>query len=162
MAIVLEIPDLPIRVTARGAWLHGEEAMHPRVARLFAQCVVPTDRGYELHVGNSRAPIEVADTAFFVEQVHLPAREGPPEALELTLSDGKRERLDPTTLMQGPDHALYCRITRAGFSVPARFPPGLYHRLADLLVPRGAGFALHLAGGDHPIGVYDGTMEPTS
>lgn len=131
MAQLLIMPDLPIRVRARGAWLHGDEPLHPRVATLFAQHVVPSvDGQYEVRLGFARQTLEVEDTAFFVRASHETVVDGALVAVRLSLSDGVDELLDPTTLMQSADHVLYCRIRRHGLRVPCRFTPAQYHTLA--------------------------------
>lgn len=156
MPTILEIEDLPIRITESGRWLHGTVPLHPRVAKLFARSVVPDDAGYHLEVGRSRGSLEVADTAFFVTSTDLDeAPDGALRAVRITVSDGRAEPLDGATLMSSTENVFYCRVTRHGFSVPCRFPPSLYHRLALHVEAQGDGYVLPVGADRHPIGPYD-------
>ena len=134
MAQLLIIDDLPVRIATDGQWLHGDEPVHPKVGVLFAKSVYPLEDGsYELRVGQQKAPVLVADCAFFVRSVVL--HRGPDAALveiEILTSDGLREKLDPATLMMSEENVLYCRIERHGFSVPCRFLQRHYYELAEL------------------------------
>ena len=132
MATWYLLPESPIRVTERGAWLHGTEDLHPRVAKLFARHIVPTVEGqYLVRLGRERQLLEVADTAFFVRSMRLQLEaESQLMRVTLELSDGKTEALDPATLMQSTDHALYCQLQRYELTVPCRFMPAHYHELA--------------------------------
>lgn len=162
MADVLEIPNLPIRVTERGEWLHGDAPLHPRVAALFKRSVVPhSDGTYELVVGRDRHPLVVADTPYAVEGMHLQTGpSGEPAAVAMRLSDGEEEPLDPATLMLSDEHVLYGRVVRHGLEVPCRFPPSLYHQLALHVEAAPDGFELPLAGRRWPMSPYDPRPRP--
>ena len=101
MAQLLIIDDLPIRIGTDGQWLHGNEPVHPKVGQLFAKSVYPLEDGtYELRVGQQRAPVLVADCAFYVKSLALLRNsEQALVGVELVLSDGLKERLKPSTLM---------------------------------------------------------------
>lgn len=131
MAYLVELEEHPIRITARGEWRHGPSPLHPKVERLFRRNVtLGNDGNYILQIEFRRAPLEVEDTAFFVQSMRLKeGREGLAE-VELLISDEQWEPLDPRTLMQSPDHVLYCRIRRQNWAVPCRFQPQEYHELA--------------------------------
>ena len=132
MAKLLILPDLPICVTARGEWLHGDTPLHPRVAKLFARHVVPlADGGYEVRLGPmTHQRLEVADTAFFVLSITQHVEAGRLTGVTLTLSDAATEALDPTTLRQSAANVLYCDVQRHGMRVPCRFTAAQYHALA--------------------------------
>jgi hypothetical protein len=131
MAKWFELPDLPIRITARGEWLHGDEPLHPRVATLFARNVVPhADGTYFVQLGYARQQLEVEDTAFFVRSLRAPTVGGALGAVTLHTSDDVEEALDPSTLMQSEDNVFYCAIKRHDMTVPCRFTPAQYHELA--------------------------------
>src|SRR5688572_22506607 len=111
MARLLELEELPIRVTARGVWLHGAEPLHPKVQRLFEKSVrIDAHGAYQLRIEFRTAPIEVEDTAFFVRRTELDVTDGRLMRVRLVLSDEREEMLDPTTLMQSAEHVLYCRV----------------------------------------------------
>lgn len=158
MVRVLEIEHLPIRLTERGQWLHGSTPMHPRVAALFARSILPHPDGrYSVVVGKDEELIDVEDAAFFVESMTLVDREqGGLLSVDLRLSDGREQALDPSGLMVSEKNVLYVRILRHGLLVPCRFPPSLYHRLA-LYVEEDPNetFVLPLGGRSWPIGSYD-------
>ena len=71
MADLAILDEKPIRVTADGRWLHGDDPLHPRVEALFKRSVVPTADGWILEVGDQRAELQVADTPFAVTTLDL-------------------------------------------------------------------------------------------
>lgn len=131
---LLIIDDLPIRISADGRWLHGDDALHPKVAILFGKCVVPlADGGYEIHVGKQKAEVLVSDAAFFVRRMNLMEDEyGGIKTVEIKISDGETETLRPDTFMMSSENILYCRIVRGGFEVPCKFTQQQYYELGML------------------------------
>jgi hypothetical protein len=156
------LQDLPIRVNGQGAWLHGDEPLHPRVADLFARNVHPTAEGtYEVVLGYARQPVVVVDTPFHVKRLQVEEDgQGGLTAVTLGLSDGQEERLDPATLMQSDANVLYCGIVRDGLRVPCRFAPGQYHTLAWHAELDGEQAYLRIGGERWPLHPYDGTPRP--
>lgn len=156
MARFVELEHLPIRLTERGRWLHGETPVHPRVAVLFSRHIVPqADGRYYIVLGGNEEAVEVDDAAFFVETMNLLEADGDLERVDIRISDGKEETLDPSSLMISNENVLYARVDRNGFSVPCRFPPSLYHRLALKVEenPDG-GFFLPVGGRSYPLKPY--------
>ena len=141
MAKWFQLEDLPIRITARGAWLHGNQPLHPRVADLFARNLVPKANG-EIYVqlGMAKQLLEVEDTAYFVRSLQVDAQGPLVHRVVLLLSDGVEEVLDPGTVHQGTDHVLYCRIVRANVAVRVRFTAGQANGLGAYLQEDTTGF----------------------
>ena len=131
---LLLIDDLPIRISADGRWLHGDEDLHPKVSILFSKCLIPKDNGeYELQVGHQKAPVLVSDVGFFVRSMRIETDEqGELSTVLIKVSDQTEERLDLGSLMMSQDNGLYCRIERHGMRVPCKFTPGQYYELALL------------------------------
>ena len=131
MPALLEIEELPIRVNTRGKWLHGDEPLHPKVEVLFRKSVrMNPDGTYRIEVGRNKSAVHVEDAAFLVMGLTIAEDDsGGISRVELRLSDGVCEALNPATLMQSEADVFYCRIVRDGFWVPCRFPPGAYHNL---------------------------------
>lgn len=136
MSVFVEFSTDPIRLTAQGVWMHGEDKIIPRVAELFAKNIAVTSAGdYVIVIDRYNAPVQVADTAFFVRTMNIV---GDIEKVELGISDGSTIEL--RSLMQSPENVLYtsvpCRVwdgaalTGETTDVPCRFPPSLYHALA--------------------------------
>ncbi len=114
-----------LRLDREGRWWHEDEPVtHQRLARALSCWLDRLDDGrFILRLDADRyAYVDVEDAPF---QVATLEREG--EELWLTLSDGSREPLDATTLAEGPDGALYCRVKAGRFR--ARFS-----RIAQQLV----------------------------
>jgi hypothetical protein len=171
-----ELPDLPIRITARGEWLHGGEPLHPRVAILFSKNVVPRLGGtYDIVLGHAKQSLQVDDTAYFVRSVspQLRAADGGLASVTVALSDGTTEQLRPETLMQSAQQVLYCRLVRHGLWVPCRFMPQQYHSLMlhacvrgpEAAVPTSAAalqaqVVLPVAGRDYGLQPYEPTLVP--
>ena len=157
MADVFQLPEAPIRVDARGVWLHADEPINENVAALFMRHVTATDEGtYRIEWNNQKHAIEVEDTPFWVRSIDAVEKDGKVEKISLQISDGKAEELDPTTLMQSGENVLYCRIRRGSHMVPCRFAQESYHKLALKVESEGKAFVLPLAGQRHAIGSYDG------
>jgi hypothetical protein len=132
-----------------GSWTHeGVPIRNRKLRAAFDRSVrYAAEEGvFVVQLGRFRGQIEVEEAPFFV-------RAFDPAALELSLSDGSRELLDPASLRPSPrDGALLCTVKRdvvpQGF--PARF---LQSAQAELLyaveeTPDGPGLrasgALHL------------------
>lgn len=135
MAYLLEIEAFPIRINERGEWSHGGKSLHPRVELLFRKSIrVNEDGSYRIELGPNKSSIEVSDVAFFVQSISIMRdSDGQVESVQMTLSDGAVESLEPTTLMQSDDNVLYCGVLRDSFLVPCRFPTAAYHELAFLM-----------------------------
>lgn len=134
MPALLLIDDLPIRVSADGRWLHGEEDLHPKVAVLFSKCLIPKENGeYELQVGQQKAPVLISDVGFFVRSMRLEKDEqGRLSSVFIKVCDQREEQVELSSLMMSEDNCLYCRIERHEMSVPCKFAPGQYYELALL------------------------------
>ncbi|HJK96297.1 MAG TPA: DUF1285 domain-containing protein [Polyangiaceae bacterium LLY-WYZ-14_1] len=129
-----------IRRDARGRWFDGDEPIdHPGLARNFDRWVDRADDGrYCLRNEVNWAYVSIEGPPVFVRRVAVE-----PPFLRLFLSDDREERLDPDTLRQGPDGALYCDVR--GGRLPARFDRGAMQALEDHLVETGdGGVALRL------------------
>lgn len=166
MADVFMLTDAPIRVNARNEWLHGDDVIHPRVAKLFAQNVsMAEDGSYVVCLGRETQPIVVEDTPFWVTRMVVEPRAGQGayeglERVQLHLSDGSTERLDASTLMQSTEHTLYCRIERQGYLVPCRFTTQQYHTLAMYASAHGSGYALQVGQQAYTFAPYDRRPRP--
>ena len=132
-----------------GSWTHeGVSIRNRRLRAAFDRSVrYAAEEGvFVVQLGRFRGQIEVEEAPFFVRAFDA-------GALELSLSDGSREILEPASLRPSPrDGALLCTVKRelAPQGFPARF---LQSAQAELLcaveeTPAGpglrAGGALHL------------------
>jgi uncharacterized protein len=135
--------ETSIRLDRDGTfWHEGARVEHPGLARAFATWldVDPETGRYILKNDINWAYIAVEDAPLLVR--------GVTDSLELTLSDGTREPLDPATLRLDEDDVPYCDVR--GGKLPARFLPGAAFALLELpaidvaairRVPRGQGAA---------------------
>ncbi len=154
MVRLLELEELPIRVTARGEWLHGDVPLHPRVQRLFAANVVPhADSTYSVKLGYFEHPLTVADTPYQVRRLDITEERGEVVRVVLSISDGREDELAAATLMQDADNVLYCRIVRHGLWVPCRFSPAQYHELV-LASQRDDDLRLYIGGKPFDLAPY--------
>lgn len=99
--------ETQIRRDGRGRWFNGDDPVdHPLVARAFDGWIDRAEDG-RLCLSNdiNWAYVEVEGPPYFVRAVG-PGADG----LELVLSGDRRERLDPRTLRQDRDGALYCDV----------------------------------------------------
>jgi hypothetical protein len=108
------------RIDREDAWRHEEvEVTHPGVLRnLYANLRVDST-GHYLQAGPLRVPVQVDDAPFVVVR----AQTDDPDTIEVHLSDGIRETLDPETLSLDARSIPHCRVKggqfRARFSVAA-------------------------------------------
>jgi uncharacterized protein len=137
-----------IRLDGEGRFWHaGELVRHPGMQAAFATWIRrhPDDGRYVLCNGYDWSYFGVDDVPYFVRGLRLV-----PAGLELGLSDGSSELLDPASLRQGNAGALYCRVKGGQFE--ARFTPGAQTALLPHLVEGGAGEPLlELAGQRFPV-----------
>ena len=108
--------ETEIRRDARGRWFSGDdEISHPILARSFDAWLDRAEDGrFCLSNSINWAYVEIEGPAFFVKDVE-PSDAG----IGLLLSGDLREPLDPSSLCQGPEGALWCAV-REG-RCPARF-----------------------------------------
>lgn len=133
-------------------WTHrGEAITHERtVAALNAGLSVRADGEVIVRIGSHWAYVQVEDTPYVVRNVRVVGDPSLPTAVELLLSDGTRELLDPASLRLRGESAA-CRVKGGA---EARLSRAAWHNLLPLLVPPDdpAGpVLLRLSGGDHPV-----------
>jgi hypothetical protein len=118
--------ETQIRRDARGRWFNGPDLIdHPNLARSFDSWVDRAEDGrFCLSNSINWAYVEIEGPAYFVKDVD-PAADG----IGLVLSGGLRERLDPASLRQGPEGALWCAV-REG-RCPARFDNHAVSKMSD-------------------------------
>jgi hypothetical protein len=119
--------ETPIRRDDQGRWFHeGELLEHPNLVRAFDRWIDRAEDGrYCLKNDINWAYFTLEGPPFFVRSVRF---DGP--TLWLSLSDDRTEQLDPATLRQGPDGALYCNVRG---SMPARFDRHAMQQLEPVL-----------------------------
>lgn len=129
-----------ITLHADGRWTHeGMDFENRRITDLFSRSVARTEGGtWVLRIPPFTYPIEVEDTAYFVEDIDLDG-ESPHE---VTLSDGTQERLALETMSYEPEGKLYCRVKSGEFR--ARFKKKAYYKLTDHFHERGGQIWLDL------------------
>lgn len=118
--------ETEIRRDARGRWFNGaDEISHPILARSFDGWVDRAEDGrFCLSNAINWAYVEIEGPAYFVKDVDLR-----PEGIVLLLSGDLREPLDPSSLCQGPEGALWCAV-REG-RCPARFDNHAVSKMSD-------------------------------
>jgi hypothetical protein len=149
-AVADEPPPFPfsretdIRIDVDGRfWHEGTPVTHERLARALASWidVEPESGRYILKNELQWCYIRVDDAPLVVRSA-APAG----DSLELSLSDGTRERLDPGSLRLRGD-VPYCRVR--GGRLPARFSPQAAFVLLEQVVVEGGRLVLRLGGRDH-------------
>jgi hypothetical protein len=114
------------RIDREGAWRHeGVEVTHPGVLRNLYSNLRVDGAGHHLQAGPLRIPVQVDDAPFVVVRADATA----PEAIELHLSDGSREPLDPSTLVLDRQGIPYCRVKGGRFV--ARLSVSAWLQLAE-------------------------------
>ncbi len=116
-----------IKLDARGKWTHeGLDFENPRIVKLFSRSIARTEGGtWVLNIPPFTYPIEIEDTAFFVEHVSWQDDGG----VGLVLSDETSELLDAQSLEYAEGGRLYCTVKGGEFR--ARFKRQAYYNLVE-------------------------------
>ncbi len=142
------IQNSQIRFGRDGRWYaDGQPIENLRIADLFSRHVSrrPDGQGYQLQIGDERAPIEVDDTPYVV--IGVDARSD--GTLRIELNDHSVEPLALGSLTVGTDAVLHCQVK--GGTEPARFLRSAYYQLAPLIAETASGFQLTVGGRAYPI-----------
>lgn len=133
--------ETKLRRDRHGRWFDGDEPMnHAAIERAFDRWIDRADDGrYILKNSVNWAYCAVEDAPVFVRQAVSHAA-----GVELVLSDGRLERLDPATLRASPDGVLYAQV-RDG-RLPARFLASALQALGELADEDDDGFVLQVGG----------------
>lgn len=108
-----------IRRDRYGRWFDGDDPVdQPAIERAFDRWIdVAEDGRYCLRNSVNWAYVSIEGPPIFVRQAVRSSA-----GLELVLSDGRLERLDPSTLALDEGGAIYCRVREGKLS--ARFEHG--------------------------------------
>ena len=119
--------ETSIRRDAQGRWFFEDDPLeHPNLIRAFDRWIERAQDGrWCLKNDINWAYFTLEGPPFFVRSVQI---EG--GVVSLLLSDDRTERLDPSTLRQGPDGALYCNVRG---DMAARFDRHAMHQLDAVL-----------------------------
>ncbi|MGQ9655897.1 MAG: hypothetical protein ACUVXD_17700 [Thermodesulfobacteriota bacterium] len=125
----VEIAPCEIWVDVNGCWYYrGAEIVHRDIVELFYEHLEQDERGrYVIHWLGQRCYIEVEDTPFVVWEISTVEGENDTAGILLHLSDGKQEKMDPSSFWIGPGNVPYCRIRNGAFA--ARFSRKAYYQL---------------------------------
>lgn len=129
-------------------WHDGMPVEKHSMSQAFARWIKkhPDDDRFILENGYDWTYFRVEDVPFFVRSVTLTGE--PFEAstqLQLGLSDGSVENLDPASLQEDARGALYCRVKQGKFE--ARFMPFAQTALGPLVLETSSGAAAVVLGG---------------
>ena len=142
-----------IYVDERGRWWYeGNQIIHPEVLKLFKSSleVDPEDGSLKISYKGREAPVKVAKTPFFVQDIVVQKDPfGAVAGIELVLDDESREPLAPESLTLDGDGILNVRVKQGRFA--ALCLPTAHFRLAELLSETEDGFILNLAGHRYPV-----------
>lgn len=118
--------ETDIRRDARGRWFNGDDRIdHPNLARSFDSWVDRAEDGrFCLSNAINWAYVEIDGPAYFVKDIEATA-----DGIGLLLSGDVRELLEPASLRQGPEGALWCTV-REG-RCPARFDNHAVSKMSD-------------------------------
>jgi hypothetical protein len=130
-----------IRRDRYGRWFDGDDPLdQPAIERAFDRWLdLAEDGRYCLRNSVNWAYVSIEGPPIFVRQA-VSSNQG----LELLLSDGRLERLDPATLELDQSGAIYCRVR--GGKLRARFDHGAAMSLGECAGEDEAGPYVALAG----------------
>ena len=139
---------------AQGRWYQdGQPLEHANLTRAFDRWLCRADDGrYCLKNDINWAYVEVQGPTHFVRRARVA-----PEGVWLFLSNDQEVLLEPQSLRQGPDHALYCDV---GDGLTARFDRLAATQLEDLIEEDGQGVYLQVDGRKVRPPVVDSPLGP--
>lgn len=117
-------------VDEHGQWFcEGNPVIDNEVFRLLSRSLFEEDGKYYVRCEGEVHPVRVADAPLWVRYIHPGfSSHGELESVEIELTDGRREKLHPNTLILEGDSALYCLATRK--NLKARFGKTAYYEIA--------------------------------
>lgn len=128
-------------------WHQGAEMIHPGINSMILEHIQREEDGrYTVVYRDQRCWVEVEDTALVVQKV-TETEDG--RALNLLLSDGVTEVLQPELLWLDENNVMYTKVR--AMTLPARFLRRAYYQLAEFIVETDLGFALRIGGADHHL-----------
>ncbi len=131
--------ETQIRRDALGRWWNGDDAItHPLLTKSFDGWIERADDGrFCLKNDINWAYVAIEGPPYFVRSLRV--EQGSVDHVTLQLSGDLEEPLDPATLREASDGALYCSV-RGGLQ--ARFDSHAAMQLEPLIVETHDGFAL--------------------
>jgi hypothetical protein len=129
-----QIPPCNIKIDKDGVWYYrGGEIFRKEIVHYLYQHLRRDDTGRFLIVLEEECCyLDVEDTPFVVKSVSkLVSDENREEYIQLLLSDGNFEKLNPDTLWIGNDNVLYCTIRNKAFK--ARFTRPSYYQIVQFI-----------------------------
>lgn len=133
-----------IRIDKEGAWYYRGALMFRKdiVNYLSHHLRVDHQGRYLIETKDDSAFVEVEDTPLVVKTVdcHYDHNAGE-NVIEITMSDGTVEKMDPSTLRIDGENIPYCRVREN--SLDARISRPGYYQLAEL-ISRGEGGLFYL------------------
>jgi hypothetical protein len=132
--------ETTIRRDAQGRWFSDDQPLdQPNLSRAFDRWLERAEDGrYCLRNDINWAYVTIEGPPLFVRAVQIE----PDGVLQLALSDDTKQTLNPKTLRQGPDGALYCDVRDGSFA--ARFDRSAMQQLEPLLKEDAQGVYLAL------------------
>ncbi len=152
MSSLKSCPDSGIAIDKEGNWFYqGMEMWRKDIVKYFYEHLKKDETGrYYVEIGSEIGYLEVEDTPYVVKSLEIQPGKGG-EQVELLLSDGTKEILDPQTIHVSKDNVPYCQVK--GHSFSARFSRPAYYQMAALLKhdPAQGEFYLSLNGNKYNI-----------
>lgn len=131
-----------ITLSKKGIWLsNGEEITHARTLQAFAQNLFRTGDQVEIRIGPERKEVHIEDTLYYVQSISGTPREG----FQLQLNDGRKLKLDPTTLCYEAAR-LICKVSHPTQSTfeDAKFLSAPYYELLNFTEKSPSGYRLQI------------------
>ncbi len=116
-----------------GRWFcEGNEVADRELFKLLSLSLFEYKGRYFVRCEGEIHPVEVADAPLWIKYIHVrKTSEGAIEGIELELTDGRMEPLNPKEIWLEGESALYCRVTKK--KLKARFGKVAYYELAQLM-----------------------------
>jgi hypothetical protein len=129
-----ECSDKPeIRIDQDGKWFYRDVEMIRKDIILYFSDHLRRDSvgNYYIETESEQCPIRVDDVPYVVRTISLASSgtNGEPIVVQMDLSDGSSETLEPETLTIGNRNIIYCDVKKGRHE--ARFSRQAYYQLAE-------------------------------
>ncbi|MEJ5301121.1 MAG: hypothetical protein WHS38_09060 [Thermodesulforhabdaceae bacterium] len=115
----------------KGDWFcEGNPVLDRDLLKILSISLFEKEGRYYIRCEGEVHPVEVKDAPLWIKYIHISKNDkGEVEAIEIELTDGRREHLRPETLWLEADSSLYCLATRK--NLKARFGKIAYYEIAN-------------------------------
>jgi hypothetical protein len=118
-------------IDKNGDWFcEGNPVLDRELLKILSASLFEREGRYYIRCEGEVHPVDVEDAPLWIKYVYISKNaEGEIEAIDIELTDGRKETLRPETLWLEAESSLYCLATRK--NLKARFGKIAYYEIAN-------------------------------